>query len=117
MVTINEDVLAKEKIAAELESTKSSEQIFNNDMVKQTTNEGVKENRKQKLEKYENWNSGRNSYGEINEHTNVKKNSVCKCRKRKTKIRTRSTRFFAFVSSLKLGRRLLCSVRFIKYHR
>ncbi|MDR2978777.1 MAG: transcription termination factor Rho [Rickettsiales bacterium] len=46
MVTINEDVLAKEKIAAELESAKTSEQISNNDMVKQTTNEGVKENRK-----------------------------------------------------------------------
>ncbi len=46
MVTINEDVLAKEKIAAELESAKTSEQISNNDMVKQTTNEGIKENRK-----------------------------------------------------------------------
>ncbi|MFP3035730.1 MAG: transcription termination factor Rho [Wolbachia sp.] len=46
MVTINEDVLAKEKIAAELESAKTSEQISNNDMVKQTTNEGVKENKK-----------------------------------------------------------------------
>ncbi|MDR0288535.1 MAG: transcription termination factor Rho [Rickettsiales bacterium] len=46
MVTINEDVLAKEKIAAELESAKTSEQISDNDMVKQTTNEGVKENRK-----------------------------------------------------------------------
>jgi len=45
-VTINEDVLAKEKIAAELESAKTSEQISNNDMVKHTTNEGVKENRK-----------------------------------------------------------------------
>ncbi|MDR2978320.1 MAG: hypothetical protein LBU56_02750 [Rickettsiales bacterium] len=30
-------------------------------------------NIKQKLEKYENWNSGRNSYGKINEHTNAKK--------------------------------------------
>jgi hypothetical protein len=30
-------------------------------------------NIKQKLEKYENWNSGCNSYGEINEHTNAKK--------------------------------------------
>ncbi|MGL9718613.1 MAG: transcription termination factor Rho [Wolbachia sp.] len=46
MVTINEDVLAKEKIAAELESAKTSEQISNNDIVKQTTNEGVKENGK-----------------------------------------------------------------------
>jgi len=46
MVTINEDVLAKEKIAAELESAKTSEQISNNDMVKQTTSEGIKENRK-----------------------------------------------------------------------
>ncbi|MDR1139533.1 MAG: transcription termination factor Rho [Rickettsiales bacterium] len=46
MVTINEDVLAKEKIAAELESAKTSEQISDNDMVKQTTNESVKENRK-----------------------------------------------------------------------
>lgn len=46
MVTINDDVLAKEKIAAELESAKTSEQISDNDMVKQTTNEGVKENRK-----------------------------------------------------------------------
>lgn len=45
-MTINEDVLAKEKIAAELESAKTSEQISNNDMVKHTTNEGVKENRK-----------------------------------------------------------------------
>ena len=46
MVTINDDILAKEKIAAELEPAKTSEQISNNDMVKQTTNEGVKENRK-----------------------------------------------------------------------
>ncbi|MCA4775292.1 transcription termination factor Rho [Wolbachia endosymbiont of Mansonella ozzardi] len=46
MVTINEDVLAKEKIAAKLESAKTSKQISNDDMVKQTINEGVKENRK-----------------------------------------------------------------------
>ncbi len=46
MVTINEDVLAKEKVAAKPEPVKKSEQIPNNDMAKQTTNGGVKENRK-----------------------------------------------------------------------
>ncbi len=46
MVTINEDILAKEKVATEPEPVKKSEQIPNNDMVKQTTNGGVKENRK-----------------------------------------------------------------------
>ncbi|WCR58082.1 transcription termination factor Rho [Wolbachia endosymbiont of Ctenocephalides felis wCfeJ] len=46
MATINEDVLAKEKVTAEPESAEKSEQIPDNNMVKQTTNEGVKENRK-----------------------------------------------------------------------
>ncbi|MCA4774410.1 transcription termination factor Rho [Wolbachia endosymbiont of Mansonella perstans] len=46
MVTINEDVLAKEKIAAKLESARTSKQISNNGMVKQTINEGLKENKK-----------------------------------------------------------------------
>ncbi|MDF0607566.1 transcription termination factor Rho [Wolbachia endosymbiont of Onchocerca gibsoni] len=46
MVTINEDILAKEKVAAKPELVKKSEQIPNNDIVKQTTNGGVKENRK-----------------------------------------------------------------------
>ncbi|MGL9681542.1 MAG: transcription termination factor Rho [Wolbachia sp.] len=46
MVTINEDVLVKEKIASELESAKTNEQISNNDMVKQTINKSIKENRK-----------------------------------------------------------------------
>ncbi|QKX03225.1 transcription termination factor Rho [Wolbachia endosymbiont of Litomosoides sigmodontis] len=46
MVTINKDVLAKEKVAVATELIEKSEQISNNDMIKQTTNEGVKENRK-----------------------------------------------------------------------
>ncbi|MCV3769302.1 MAG: transcription termination factor Rho [Wolbachia pipientis] len=46
MITVNEDVLAKEKIVTEQESVKKSELILNNDMVKQMTNESVKESRK-----------------------------------------------------------------------
>ncbi|QOD38255.1 transcription termination factor Rho [Candidatus Wolbachia massiliensis] len=46
MTTINEDVLAKDKVTTEPKSVKKSEQISNNDMVKQTTNEDVKENGK-----------------------------------------------------------------------
>ncbi|MGL9717395.1 MAG: transcription termination factor Rho [Wolbachia sp.] len=46
MTTINDDVLAKEKVTTEPESVKKSEQISNNDMTKKTTNESVKENKK-----------------------------------------------------------------------
>ncbi len=46
MVTINKDVLAKEKVVVAPEPIEKSEQIFDNDMIKQTTNEGIKENRK-----------------------------------------------------------------------
>ncbi len=43
MTTINEDVLAKGKVTAQPEK---SEQIYNNDTVKQMVNEGTEKNRK-----------------------------------------------------------------------
>ncbi|QKX02437.1 transcription termination factor Rho [Wolbachia endosymbiont of Dirofilaria (Dirofilaria) immitis] len=46
MVIINEDILVKEKVVTELESVKKGEQILNNDMVRQTTSESIKESRK-----------------------------------------------------------------------
>ncbi|AAW71116.1 transcription termination factor Rho [Wolbachia endosymbiont of Brugia malayi] len=46
MVTINKDVLAKEKVVVAPEPIEKSEQIFDNGMIKQTTNEGIKEIRK-----------------------------------------------------------------------
>ncbi|QKX01850.1 transcription termination factor Rho [Wolbachia endosymbiont of Cruorifilaria tuberocauda] len=46
MVTINEGILAKEKVATESESVKKSEQISSNDMIKHSISEGVRENRK-----------------------------------------------------------------------
>ncbi len=46
MVTINKDVLAKEKVVVAPEPIEKSEQIFDNGMIKQTTNKGIKEIRK-----------------------------------------------------------------------
>ncbi|MDG7056412.1 MAG: transcription termination factor Rho [Wolbachia endosymbiont of Meromenopon meropis] len=45
MVTISEDILAKEKTVS-LESAKASERIPSNNIIKQTENEDIKENRK-----------------------------------------------------------------------
>lgn len=45
-MTINEGILAKEKVATESESVKKSEQISSNDMIKHSISEGVRENRK-----------------------------------------------------------------------
>ncbi|QIT36529.1 transcription termination factor Rho [Wolbachia endosymbiont of Brugia pahangi] len=46
MVTINKDVLVKEKVVVAPEPIEKSEQIFDNGMIKQTTNKGIKEIRK-----------------------------------------------------------------------